>query len=166
MKNVLKLFGVTLVIIALIFMVIVITMSSGNAEYETFTCWVICQPNDYVNARAKPMRRSTIAGRFDPIDEITTDGVIKNGYLHIVGMGLETGDAWIHAGYISYEKPEKLGGQPAIVVSRGKLAARKYINGKVRKWLKRGSQVTVYYVTDEWAVTNRGFVKTQYIDLE
>jgi hypothetical protein len=167
MKKCAYLIGLFLIIAALTFLFVTIVMSSAQGEEEElYSCWVLCQPNDYINARQKPTKKSMIAGRYEARDELITDGVIRNNYVHIVNTSLECGDAWIYAGYISYEEPEALGACPAVVTSRARLAARKHIGGKVRKWLNNGDKVKVYYMTEEWCVTNRGFVKTQYIELE
>ena len=166
MKKFISFTGAVLLVIALTFILIAIFTSSAQSEDETFTVWVLCQPDDYINVREKPSRKGIVCGRYDPCEEVITDGKIRNGYLHLVGMGLEATDTWIHKGYISYDEPKVLGGQSALVTCNGRLAARKYIGGKVRKWLKNGDRVRVYYITDEWAVTNRGFVKSQYIELE
>ena len=163
MKKYIYAFVLFMLAVAISMIFIAVLMSSSSAE--TISVWVMCQPKDYINVRESPSRKSSIAGRFDPGDELSTDGKTKNNYLHI-NTSLEDKDAWIHSGYVVYDEPVFLGGRLATVVSNGRLAARKYIGGKVRKWLYNGDELKVYYMSEEWSVTNKGFVKTQYIELE
>ena len=155
------------IIAAILFLAVAVIggITTGNAESEYSEAYVICQPGDYVNVRIKPMTRSRSVGRYETGDRVTTDGKEKNGFIHIVSASLETSEAWISAGYIVYEEPERID-RKATVTSRARLAARKTIGGKVRKWLKTGDTVTVYWFTDEWCATNKGFIKTQYLDLD
>ena len=139
--------------------------TTGEAEEETMECYVVCQPNDYVNARMKPSRRSTSLGRFDTGDRLYTDGIEKNGFLHIVDAGLEMDEAWIYSGYIVFDRPEWMN-RAAVVTCKGRLAARKNVDGKIRKWLKTGSKVRVFWWASEWTVTNVGFVKSEYLEME
>ena len=137
----------------------------GFAEELYNEAYVICQPNDFVNVRERPSSRSTIVGRYETGDKVLLDGIEKGGFSHIVHTGLETEDAWICTAYLVYDKPE-WANQSATVVSKGRLAARKNINGKRRCWLKNGDSVKVYWLSNEWCVTDRGFVKTDFIDLD
>lgn len=139
-------------------------MATAGAE-ELNTGYVICQPGDFVNIRSHPSSRSDVVGMFDVGDQVTLDGKKKNGYLHAVCLGLETDEGWICEGYVVYDKPEYVGGS-ATIVSNGRLAARKNVNGKRTRWLKNGASLKVYYVSDEWCVTNCGYVQTQYLELE
>jgi hypothetical protein len=46
-----------------------------------------------------------------------------------------------------------------------RIAARKSAGGDIRCWLKSGDEVFVYYRTDEWCVTDRGFIMTKYLEV-
>ena len=50
-----------------------------------------------------------------------------------------------------------------VITGKGRVAARKTIDGQRRKWLKPGDIVTVYRISDEWAITSAGFVRSDYI---
>jgi hypothetical protein len=153
-------------IIGIIWYVIYFLQSMAFAEEEQCTeMFVICQPNDYVNARYGASRKSMCVGRLECGDRVVTDGKKKNGFLHIVGAGFETDEAWVHAGYLAYDPPEWVG-RTATVISRSTLMARRFIGGKVRKKLYTGDELTVYWKTDEWCVTSQGFVMTRYLELD
>ena len=163
MKWVKVLIEVLLIALA-IWAVIVFTGSLGIAEESYTKAWVICQPGDYVNARSRPSSRSESVGWFDGGEEILLDGQEKNGFLHCVGR-FETCGAWIYGGYVVYEQPTRVYAR-ASVVSKGKLQARKCVDGKRRCWLKTGDTVKVHWWTEEWCVTNKGFVMTKYLEME
>ena len=158
---------ITLIEIALIavavFGIITLIESISFAD-SNVTAWVICKPHGYVNAREKPDSCSGIAGRFDPGDEIKLDGITKNGYAHIAYPTFEY-DAWIYTGYVALDEPKNLKGQTAIVNSNKNLAVRKSMCGEVIKWLKNGDELQVFWWTDDWCVTNYGYVMTEWIEL-
>lgn len=158
---------ITLLQIALITIVVyaIITFTNSIGFSEDLTeAWVICQPNDYVNVRMNPSKRSQPVGYAEGGDSIMTDGFVQHGFLRIYGIG-EMGVGWIHKGYVVYDEPEKVE-RTACSVSRGRVACRRYIKGKIRKWLKNLDEVKVYWISDEWCVTSEGFVKTQYLEME
>ena len=139
-------------------------MATANAE-EDIVGYVICQPGDFVNIRSRPSGRIDVIGRFDAGDKIFLDGKKKSGYLHAVSLSLEVDEGWICEGYVVYDEPEYVNSS-AVITSNGRLAARKNVNGERTRWLKNGASLKVYYMSDEWSVTNCGYVQTQYIELE
>ena len=154
-----------LLIIAVIYAIVIGYQSLGFAEENLAKAYVLCQPGDYVNARWSPNRKSESVGRLDCGDEIWLDGKTKNGFAHYVDATFEACECWVYTGYIVFDKPVFKGGQVAVVASSGRLAARKNCTGEVRKWLKSGSEVQVFWWSEEWCVTNYGFVKTEYLEL-
>ena len=159
---------ITILEIALIALVVygVITITSSVGFTEELTeAWVICQPDDYVNVRRSPSKKSQAVGYADGGDPILTDGTIQHGFVHVYGIG-DYGEGWIHAGYVVYDEPARMQNQPACSISRGRVACRKWIGGKVRKWLQNLDEVKVYWWSEEWCVTNKGFVQTKYLEME
>jgi len=133
------------------------------AYAEEQECWVLCQPDSYVNARLSPSKRSMEIGRLECGDKIYTDGKVKNGYLHCY-VGFEYGEGWVKKGYIVYSKPYYPPVQETTIISNGRVNARKTINGDRRCWLKSGQKIKVYMMSDEWSVTNKGFVRTEFVN--
>lgn len=127
--------------------------------------YVICKPNDYVNMREHASRKGEPLGRLEIGDKVYLDGKEKNGFYHCVDVGFEMNEGWVYKGYIVFDEPVFIN-QHATIVSKGRLAVRNQINGKRIKWLKPMSSVTVYYMTEEWAITNYGYVKSEYLELE
>ena len=139
-------------------------MSEANAEDDDglTEAYILCV--DYVNVRPFPNRKGDELGRFECGTRVWLDGRKRNGFLHVVNTGLEDA-GWIYAGFIVYDEPEKMC-RSAVIVSKGRLAARKYVNGKRTRWLKPLAHLIVYAWSDEWCVTNCGYVKSQYLELE
>ena len=135
---------------------------TARADAQTVKAWIICQPGDYVNAREAPSTRSEKVGQLDAGDAIWITGKTKNGFAQI-DASFEVNVAWVHSGYIVFDEPEYIGGEMHKISSDGRVAARKRIAGDRRCWLSDGSTVKVYWRSAEWCVTDKGFVKTEFI---
>ena len=135
----------------------------GSALAEEREGWILCQPDSYVNARWAASSRSDKLGRLELGDRIRSDGVTKNGFVHCIGLTFESTEGWVHAGYIVWDEPS-METETWVVNAGGRTACRKYVDGPRRCWAKNHSQVTVFAVSSEWAVTNRGFIRTKYIE--
>jgi hypothetical protein len=121
---------------------------------------VICQPGSTVNIRSRPSGRSDIVGFADPGDSFLTDGQVRRGFLHVFAS-IEGGEGWISTGYIVHDQPIRAN-EVRTIEANGKVKARRTVNGKRRRWLKPGDQVTVYFYA-EWCVTDAGFVYYEFI---
>ena len=139
-------------------------LSTVHAE-ECETAYAICVMDDVVNIRATPKNRGEWIGYLNPGDEVHMDGKKQNGYAHCVDMNTESGDGWVFAGYLVNDRPELVDCE-AVIISNGRLAARKYVNGKRTKWLKPNAELHVYYMSGEWCSTNCGYVQTMFLRLE
>ena len=144
---------------------IIILFGCAAAGAEENAGYVICAPGDYVNVRSGPGSKYESIGRFETGDRVTLDGKKRNGFLHCVGLSLEKSDGWIHSGYVIGSKPVSVN-RNARITSNGRLAARKNVNGKRTRWLKPDAIVTVYVWSDEWCVTNCGYIQSQYLEPE
>jgi len=150
----------TIIIAAIVAGVIFLLDSVGLAEDSMY---VMCM--DRVNVRLGASSRSDDVGWLEPGDVVYPDGKKKNGFVHCEIPSLEAGEGWIHKGYLVYEQPEKMN-RTGIVSSRSKVQARKNVDGKRTRWLKPGGEVRVYWWTSEWCLTNCGYVKTDFIELD
>ncbi len=138
-------------------------MSPAHAEDNT--AYAICVKDDVVNVRATPKTRGEWIGYLNPGDEVHLDGRKRNGFVHCVDMNTESGEGWVFAGYLVSDCPE-LVDCDAVIVSNGRLAARKYVNGDRLKWLKPNVSLHVYYMAGDWCSTNCGYVQTKYLEME
>ena len=123
--------------------------------------WIMCQPGSEVLLREYPKKTAAVTGALICGDRVRTDDVECNGYLHIIGVG-ESGEAWISLRYIVYQEPREVN-QKMYVWSKGRVASRKWINGKRKAWLKANTEVTVYWYDTEWCITDKGYIYTDYL---
>ena len=160
-----KLIRTILQLIALIALMLLFIWigSEVRAEKEPEARWVFC--NDVLLVREGPKKTHTATGELEPGTQVWTDGKVRNGYCHLVNLANESGDGWVRSIYLTDKEPQKIDCE-ATVISKGRLAARRTVNGERTSWLKPLSTVTVYWATDEWAVTNKGYVMTKYLEFD
>lgn len=126
--------------------------------------FILCNPKTPVNVRRSPKISSQESGRLDFGDSVMTDGKVKNGFLHILGV-TEDMEGWIFSGYTVPDQPVKLENAWANVAASGRVMSYRWINGKKNKWVKVGTDVRVYAISEEWAVTDRGYMRTEYLEI-
>ena len=134
----------------------------GIGLAEDQEVWVLCQPQSYVSLRCGAGKTKGYIGGASCGSKMLTDGKIKNGFLHVYDLHAEDSSGWISIRYIVYDEPIELMEQMKIV-SDGRVAARSWINGKIIKWLKNDDVITVYWASDEWSITNKGYIKSEFI---
>ena len=157
--------------IALLIIIIIAALFANiwvlnHAHAEEQECWILCQPDSWVYARTSPNKKSMELGRLECGDMIYTDGKVKNGFLHVYGLTFELGEGWVHKGYVVYDEPYAPNQIDTIIKSNGRVSARRTIGGKRRCWVKNGQSIKVYMISYEWSVTNKGFIKTKFIEIE
>ena len=142
--------------------VMAVIMTPGTAEEEYEERYVLCM--DRVNVRMGPGRDTCEVGWLECGDRVYVDGKRKNGYVHCVGLNIEAGEGWIHKGYLVEDQPVKIG-RTATIVSNGRLKARKNVDGKRTRWLKRGAKLKIYWWSEEWSLTDCGYVQSRYLEI-
>ena len=133
------------------------------ANRSVTECWVFCQPNGIVNVRSKPRKNSTEIAWVTCGTKLTTNGKIRNGYIYVCDMAAETTSGWISTKYIVFEEPKPVSAE-MIIRAEGRVACRKYMDGKIVKWYRDGDRVTVYWLADGWAVTERGYIRYEFLE--
>lgn len=155
----------TLLEIALIAAVLIGIVSAvrGIAKADTITeeVWVLCEPNGTVNIRSKP--GGAVFGGTSCGAKLWTDNRQRDGFLHVLELNAEEETGWISARYIVYDEPHPVDAV-MVITSDGRVACRKWIGGKIVKWLKNGEPVTVYWISDTWAVTEYGYIKSEFLE--
>lgn len=154
----------TLLEIAVIAAVLIGIVSAvrGIAKADTITeeVWVMCKPEGTVNLRATPGGR--VFGGCQSGAKMWTDNRTKNGFLHVLELAAEEDSGWISSRYIVFDEPrEVMDGM--MICSQGRVACREWIGGKVIRWVQDGELVTVYWISDEWAVTEFGYIRSVYL---
>ena len=154
-----------LLILILIIILMMLFIDACHAEDDTESVWVMCSYESFVCVREKPKKSSYAFGGATCGTQLQTDGKQKGDFLHVVNVPAEESEGWISLQYIVHSEPIRID-QGATVVSNGRLAARKGINGKVQYWLEPMSQVTIFWWTDEWCLTNKGYIATEFLELD
>ena len=150
--------------------VIGLTISAGECKAagdKCITVWAMCQPGSTVIVRRGPSKNTMEVARLDPCDPVETDGRTKDGFIHVYG-NWENGDGFVYCGYLSTEKPEPVFEQ-YVCVSRARVACRRWISGPTmpnHAYITNGTNVDVFYRTSEWSVTNRGYIKSEWLECD
>lgn len=155
---------VTLIEIALFGAVIVLAVlgfqAVAHADTLTEEVWVLCEPTGTVNIRSKP--GGAVFGGTSCGAKLWTDNRQKNGFLHVLDLAAEEDTGWISTRYIVYDEPVEVNCQ-MVIRSDGRVACRKWIGGKIIRWAHDGDTVTVYAMSLEWAVTDRGYIRSEFL---
>ena len=153
-----------LLILVVVFLLGAIIGSYCFGEEPLATCWIMCKPGSYVTIRSEPSKNSDVRGYLDSGDSFQTDGESIDGWIRCYGIG-EGG--WVYTGYVALEKP-RLVYQRYECVANKQVACRKWMSGPQideRPWMRSGETCEVYVTDGEWAVTSRGYVKFEYLDV-
>lgn len=135
-----------------------------TAFADDYSVFILCNPKTPVNVRRSPKKGNNVSGRLDFGDSVMTDGEKRNGYLHVLGV-TEDGEGWIFAGYVIEDEPEKMEQTRANVAASGRVMSYRWIDGKRNGWVKVGTDLRVLAISDEWAVTDRGYIRTEYLEV-
>ena len=156
--------GIALLIALAITAAVIWAAIGSMAEEQLARCWIMCKPGSYVSIREKPDKRSAESGYLDSGDSFQTTGESKDGWIRCCGAG-EGG--WVWCGYVVTEMPETIG-ERYICSAVRQVACRKWMGGPQvdgKPWLKNGQFVDVFLIADGWAVTSRGYIRAEYLDV-
>ena len=147
-----------------ILLIILCVVTTAQADIM----YVLCRPDDHVNMRFSASTKSEIVGYLDCGDEVETDGVVKKDnkgrkWIHIVSPCVESGDSWVCSMYLQ-ESRVTIQKCSAYVIAKGRTALRRSPNGKRIKWLENGDEVSIIAMSNEWALTSKGYVKMDYLE--
>lgn len=151
------------VITVIIILLIVSACYLAGAEEKTM--FVLCdpKPENRLCVRRFPKKGAEETGYLTCGDKILTDGKTRNGFVHILGV-TEDGEGWVHKGYLVEDKPV-IEECRASIAANGRVKARRYIGGSKASWLDVLTEVTVYALSEEWAVTSRGYIRTEFLEV-
>ena len=134
-----------------------------SASDDADVYFIICEPKSDVNVRISPDMHSAIVGTKFFGDEVIVDKE-KNGFVHITNLNSEYSEGWVYKGLITEDQPTQTNSR-AVIVSDARVAGRKYVNGKIIRWLNNGTEVNVFAVSEEWCVTDKGYIKTEFLKI-
>lgn len=119
--------------------------------------YVMCQPDSYVNIRARANKHSQEEGRLYVGDMVLVDRQ-HGAWSHCVGLACEAGEGWVKTEFLDDWEPELFREGTKMVTVKDNVNARYSLNGKRRKLLRKGSKVTVWAISEDWAVTSQGMI--------
>lgn len=143
---------------------ILIVCNADAEKIEIETGWIICETTTRVNIRSHPSNHSQIYGFIECGEEIHLDGIRDGHWVHIIDAGTESDEGWVYDGYIT-DSPVTIETHDC-ETTVAKLRVRKCIDGKITKTLRKGTSVTVYAMSADWAITNKGYIKTEFLQIE
>lgn len=152
-----------LAVVLSFFLLFVFMIGFAEEEYEGQQVWVLCNPESYVILHTKPKKTSMEFGGVLVGSDMLTDGKTRNGFLHVYDLAAEYTEGWITTRHIVYSEPEEIYKNMKIV-SNGRVACRKWVNGKIIHWAYNGNTVFVYFMCEEWAVTNKGYIMSEFLE--
>ena len=128
--------------------------------------YIICKPTGEVNVRRSPKLKSPIVACVFFGQKVITDGKEKNGFVHVIGLSAETDCGWIYKGLLVKDQPIVSEGYAQVFKSEN-VACRKYAStdSKILKRLDEGTNVKVYAISEEWCVTEYGYIMTEFLTL-
>lgn len=142
---------------------VIIALSCAHAN--SVTMYVLCSPAGEVNIRDRPSSKGEYEGYLTLGDTVTVENTktdnIGREWCFCAGLGVEAGEGWVCAGYLVSD-PINAIEYNGIIDASGRVAAYNYIGGE-RHWLKVGTSITVYATGGEWAFTDYGYVRSEYI---
>jgi len=156
---------IAMILLVVVLMAAVYQIALASQWNGMITCWALCKPGSHVDVHISPNKNSQVVGRLDPCDSFHTDGESRNGFIWCdVG---ESCGGWIYCGYISTEEPEQAF-ERYVCVAKKQVACRRWIGGPQISgrggWLKNLSTVEVFYRTDTWCVTSRGYIRSEWLE--
>ena len=159
-----KIIGFIAIVAVILVAGIAIGVSLCHGEDALATCWVMCKPGSRVSVRWSPSKSAPESGYAECGDSFLTNGESVDGWIRCYDIG-EGG--WIYCGYVTTQKPEIVG-ERYVCCAVKQVACRKWMYGPQideKPWMKNGQFCHVYVTDGEWAVTNRGYIKLEYLEV-
>lgn len=151
-----------LILTAVLLIAMIALLEATTAQAEDL--YVLCRPEAEVNIRERPKLKSRIVACYFFGSQVKTDGEEQNGFLHVIDINGEVSEGWIYKGLVIDGQPVATGGTVQ-VFNAGRVACRKYAcqEAKIQRWLADGDSVRIFAVSEEWTVTEYGYIQTAYL---
>lgn len=148
-----------------LFCLMVLLWSPACAEDEMrYSCWAFCQPDSEVLIRERPGKHGVITGAVTSGTHLWTDWEERSGWIHVIDLASESGEGWISEKHVVFDIPYNINAE-GVIKGKGRVACRDAIDGALKEWAMPGDMIAVYWVSNEWAVTDRGYISTDYLEV-
>ena len=156
-----------IVLIALIIVATVaLTVTFCKGEESLVKVYALCKPGSQVIVRRTPSKNAMEVGYLEVGDSFMTDGTSSNGFIRCYGIG-EYGEGWVFCGFVTEYEPEPVF-QTYCCVAKTRVACRRWMNGPKTSlpWLVNSSDVQVFYIAGDWACTSRGYIQSEWLEVD
>jgi len=154
---------ITILLMVAVVAAAVLVTTPASAD-DTITMYCICT-DSRVNVREQPSTKAHIGGYLEFGWDVQVSGEVKDKsgttWYRIDGM-TEAGTGYVCSNYLITSKPEKVNLE-ATVRASGRVATYKRVDGKRKGWAKAGSKLTISVYSDDWCLTNKGYIRTEYL---
>ena len=137
----------------LLFFLLLWTNSKAETKY------VLVQSE--LNVRSRASLGSEVRGRLYNGDEVKVTRTYR-GWSFLEDLPSEEGFGWVSSGYLVDHPVEEVCKQ-GVIAANGRVALRKTVSGDRKAWAYPGDVLTVYGKSDIWSVTDRGYIKTEFL---
>ena len=159
------------ILIAFIFTIVIVAIcmfiaSNAKAD-ESVTMYAVTARDVSINVRRNPNTRSDIVGRLEfgwDVEVIESKKVNGVWWYKINGVS-EYGYGWVIGYYLISSEPERVKNVIGKVNANGRVATYSKIEGSRKGWVKPKDKLDISVYSDEWCYTDKGWVKTQYLDI-
>lgn len=158
-----RLIRILVAAIAFVLANIIGLLAFAIGEGRTRTAYVVCTAGGEVNIRNRASLGGEITGRVFFGQTVTVDRTAGR-WAHCIDLSNESAEGWICMGYLCSEPPRQDRGTEYIVRANGRVAAWSGMDRKERWcWVKPGTVVQVWAWADDMALTNKGYIRREYM---
>lgn len=140
-----------------IFLLLFVLLLWANSKADTK--YVLVQSE--LNVRSRPSLGGEIHGRLFTGDCVEVEKTYHE-WSFLKNLPSEEACGWVSSNYLVNSPVTEMNCQ-AIVSANGRVALRKSVNGDRKSWANPGDILTVYGKSDVWSVTNKGYIKTEFL---
>lgn len=129
------------------------------ADSKADTKYVLVQSE--LNVRSRPSLGGEVHGRLYAGDRVEVEKTYHD-WSFLTDIPSEETCGWVSSNYLVSSPVTEMNCQ-ATINANGRVALRKSVNGDRKSWAHPGDILTVYGKSDTWSVTNRGYIKTEFL---
>lgn len=133
---------------------------------ESAPAYILCKIGDYATVRSEACFCGEEIGTLKTGDSIKVTGETENGFAKFIDPDFKSNECWVYVGYVSTSKPKWMNGQIATVKDSKCISSTVNMAKETGYWIEQGTKLQVFWYTDQWCVTNRGYVMTKHIEMD
>ena len=159
-KWVITIFEIGLIVFAIIGLNALINSISLS---ESASAYILCNPGNYATVRSEPCECGDEIGILETGNCINVTGETENGFVKFLDS--KGNECWVYVGYVTTSKPRWMNGRISTVKDSKCISSTVNMAKETGYWIEQGTKLQVFWYTDKWCVTNRGYVMTKHIEI-